>query len=399
MDDHDHRAIANRLDLLHQQDEAPGMVFWHPRGFALYRVIEDHIRRRMAGAGFREIRTPQLMDRALWEASGHWEKFGNEMFVVPDGNRSYALKPMSCPGHIQVFNKRVRSFRDLPLRYCEFGACHRNEPSGALQGLARTRAFVQDDAHIFCAAAQVEEEVRRFSLLLRRIYGELGFASVAVTLATRPERRAGSDVDWDRAEAALGAAARAAGLDYAIEAGGGAFYGPKLGFHLADRVGRAWQCGTIQLDFVLPERLGARYVDAAGRFVQPVMLHQAVLGSLERFIAILLEHYDGRLPLWLAPDQAVVAAIGEGCADYARTVADALGEGGLRVSLDLRPERLGRKIVDAREAGIPIVLAVGAREAAAGTVALRRRDGAQAEMTIAEAARVLLAEAVPGHAA
>jgi threonyl-tRNA synthetase len=289
----------------------------------------------------------------------------------------------------------VRSFRDLPLRYCEFGACHRNEPSGALQGLARTRAFVQDDAHIFCAAEHVEEEVRRFSVLLRRIYAEFGFASVSVALATRPEQRAGDDALWDRAEAALGAAAQAAGLSYEVEPGGGAFYGPKLSFYLQDRVGRAWQCGTIQLDFVLPERLGARYVDSAGRFAQPVMLHHAVLGSLERFIAMLLEHYDGQLPLWLAPDQAVVASIGDDHADYARRVADELSAGGLRVALDVRAERLGRKIVDAREAGIPVVLAVGAREAEAGTVALRRRDGAQSVVAIAEAVRLLRAEAVP----
>jgi threonyl-tRNA synthetase len=395
MDDHDHRAIASRLDLCHQQDEAPGMVFWHPRGFALWRVLEDHIRRRMAGAGFREIRTPQLMDRVLWEASGHWQKFADAMFVVPDGNRAWALKPMSCPGHIQIFNSRVRSFRDLPLRYCEFGACHRNEPSGALQGLARTRAFVQDDAHIFCAADQVEGEVRRFAVLLRRIYAELGFADVRVTLATRPAQRAGDDALWDRAEATLAAAARAAGLDFALEPGEGAFYGPKLGFHLADRIGRAWQCGTIQLDFVLPERLGAHYVARDGRHARPVMLHHAVLGSLERFIAMLLEHYDGQLPLWLAPDQAVAASIGDAHADYARQVADALNAAGLRVALDARPERLGRKIVDARAAGIPVVLALGAREQADGTVALRRRDGTQAVLPLAEAARTLLAEAQP----
>jgi threonyl-tRNA synthetase len=399
MDDHDHRALGNRLDLFHQQDEAPGMVFWHPRGFALYRVIEDYIRARMAGAGFREIRTPQLIDRALWEASGHWENFRGEMFVVRDGDRAHALKPVSCPCHVQVFKQRVRSFRELPLRYCEFGACHRNEASGALQGLARTRAFVQDDAHILCAPEHVETEVRRFSLLLRRIYAELGFADVAVTLATRPAQRAGDDALWDQAEAALGAAAHAAGLAYAAEPGGGAFYGPKLSFYLKDRVGRAWQCGTIQLDFVLPERLGARYVASDGAFARPVMLHHAVLGSLERFIALLLEHYDGQLPLWLAPDQAVVASIGEERADYAREVADALAAQGLRMALDVRPERLGRKIVDAREAGIPIVLAVGAREAEAGTVALRRRDGAQAVMAIAEAGARLKAEAVPGGVA
>jgi threonyl-tRNA synthetase len=398
MDDHDHRAIANRLDLFHQQEEAPGMVFWHPRGFALYRVIEDHIRARMAGAGFREIRTPQLIDRALWEASGHWDNFRDEMFVVRDGERAHALKPVSCPCHVQVFKQRVRSFRDLPLRYCEFGSCHRNEASGALQGLARTRAFVQDDAHILCAPEQVEAEVRRFSVLLRRIYAELGFADVSVTLATRPAQRAGDDALWDQAEAALGAAAHAAELEYSAEPGGGAFYGPKLSFYLSDRVGRSWQCGTIQLDFVLPERLGARYVDSSGAFKHPVMLHQAVLGSLERFIALLLEHYDGQLPLWLAPDQAVVASIGEERADYARSVAEALSAYGLRVALDLRAERLGRKIVDAREAGIPIMLAVGAREAEAGTVALRRRDGAQEVMAIEEAAARLRVEAVPVEA-
>lgn len=399
MDDHDHRAIANRLDLLHQQDEAPGMVFWHPRGFALYRVIEDYIRRRMAGAGFREVRTPQLLDRALWEASGHWAKYADNMFSLPDGARTFALKPMSCPAHIQIFNKRVRSFRDLPLRYCEFGACHRNEPSGALQGLARTRAFVQDDAHIFCAAEHVEAEVARFCALLRSVYADFGFPSFAVGLSTRPAAHEGDAELWDRAEAILAAAARAAGLDARVQKGEGAFYAPKLEFILADRSGREWQCGTIQLDLVLPQRLGARYVSPDGGFATPVLLHQAVLGSIERFIAMLLEHHDGQLPLWLAPEQVVVAGIGDAQDDYARRVGDDLTASGLRVAFDLRPERLGRKIVDARAAGVPVMAVVGALEAEAGTVALRWRDGAQEVVPIADAARLLVAKAAARLAA
>ncbi|MBL8838538.1 MAG: threonine--tRNA ligase [Alphaproteobacteria bacterium] len=393
--DHDHRAIGNRLDLFHQQEEAPGMVFWHPRGFALYRVIEDAIRRRMAAAGFKEIRTPQLLDRSLWEASGHWEKFGQAMFTLEDGKRGYALKPMSCPGHVQVFAQRVRSFRELPLRYCEFGACHRNEPSGALQGLVRTRAFVQDDAHIFCAEGDVVGEVARFCGLLKSVYADFGFHDVAVGFSTRPAVRAGGEEAWDRAEAMLEQAARAAGISPRLQPGEGAFYGPKLEFILADGAGREWQCGTIQLDLVLPERLGARYVDESGQFARPVMLHQAVLGSIERFIAMLLEHHRGQLPVWLAPDQVVVASIGAEQAGYAQEVAAALSARGVRAALDVGAERLGRKIVDAREAGIPFFAAVGAREAELRTLALRTRDGGQRTMGIVEAAQAVLAASTP----
>jgi threonyl-tRNA synthetase len=323
MDANDHRAIGNRLELFHQQDDSPGMVFWHPRGFALYRVIEDHIRRRMRGAGFQEVRTPQLLGRSLWQASGHWDRFADAMFVV-EAERPLALKPMSCPGHIQIFKARVRSFRDLPVRLAEFGWVHRNEPSGALHGLLRTRAFVQDDAHVFCTEGQVETEVACFCTLLRAVYADFGFADVAVRFSTRPAARAGSDAVWDRAEAALAAAARAAGLTVEVQPGEGAFYGPKLEFHLHDAHGRGWQCGTVQLDLVLPERLDATFRDADSAAARPVMLHHAVLGSLERFIAMLLEHHRGRLPLWLAPDQVAVATIAPAASGYGARVRDAL---------------------------------------------------------------------------
>jgi len=385
MDENDHRSIGNRLELFHQQEEGPGVVFWHPRGLTLYRLIEGYIRRRMAQAGFQEVLTPQLLARSLWEASGHWEKFGDNMFAFQDGERAFALKPMSCPGHIQIFNKRLRSFRDLPLRFCEFGACHRYEPSGALQGLMRTRAFLQDDAHIFCRDDQIEAEVARFCDLLRAVYADFGFADFAVGFSTRPALRAGADAVWDRAEAALAAAAKSAGLDFALQPGEGAFYGPKLEFVLQDSSGRRWQCGTIQLDFVLPERLRADYVDAAGRKVRPVLLHHAVLGSLERFIAILLEHHRGRLPFWLAPAQIAVASIGAGQRDHAAKVAGDLEAAGFRVALDVRPERLARKIVAARELGIPEFIALGAREAADGTLSLRRHDGGQETLGLAQA--------------
>ena len=393
MDIDDHRAIANRLDLFHQQEEGPGVVFWHPRGYAIYRVIEDYIRRRMRGAGFREIKTPQLLARSLWEASGHWEKFGESMFAFEDAERAFALKPMSCPGHLQVFNKRTRSYRDLPLRYCEFGACHRNEASGALHGLMRTRAFVQDDAHIFCTEEQIEGEVRRFCELLRAVYADFGFPDFVVGFSTRPAVRAGSDAPWDRAESMLAAAARAAGLDPRLQPGDGTFYGPKLEFILRDRRDREWQCGTIQLDFVLSERLGAEYVDADNKRRRPAMMHQAVLGSIERFLAMLLEHHGGDLPLWLAPEQLVIASIGEAQAAYAERVAHAFGQADFRVALDTRPERLPRKIVDARESGIPLLLAVGAREARNETVSLRRRDDEQEVLPLAAAIEALRSEA------
>lgn len=393
MHDHDHRAIANRMDLFHQQEEGPGMVFWHPRGYAIYRIVEDDIRRRMRRAGFREIRTPQLLARSLWEKSGHWEKFGDSMFALGEDGHAQALKPMSCPCHVQVFNKRLRSFRDLPIRLSEFGACHRDEPSGSLLGLMRMRAFVQDDAHIFCAEDQVVDEVAKFCRLLQAAYDDYGFRDLRIAFSTRPSVRAGTDDVWDRAEAALEAAAQAAGLDYQLDPGEGAFYGPKLDFHLRDSHGREWQCGTIQLDMVLPERLDARYADAEDRRVRPVMIHHAVLGSVERFIGILLEHHQGNLPLWLAPDQIVVASIGDGQAAYAERVAAAFADQEYRVVTDTRRERLARKIMDARDAGIPILLAVGKREEADGTVSLRRRDGGQEVLSIEAAAAGLRPEA------
>jgi threonyl-tRNA synthetase len=389
MDEHDHRIIGNRLDLFHQQEEGPGMVFWHPNGVATYRAIEDYIRSLMRKAGFREVRTPQLLARSLWEASGHWEKFGDAMFVFADGERVFALKPMSCPGHIQIFNKRIRSFRDLPLRFCEFGACHRYEASGALQGLMRTRAFTQDDAHIFCTEAQIEAEVARFCTLLRGAYEDFGFPEFTVGFSTRPAIRAGSDALWDRAESALEAAGRAAGLMLRPQPGEGTFYGPKLDFTLRDRAGRDWQCGTIQLDFVLPERLGANYIDASGARVRPVLIHHAVLGSIERFLGMLLEHYCGSLPLWLAPEQVMVASVSEHQGDYAASVAAAFEQRELRVRIDAGPERLARKVGMAHEAGIPILAAIGAMEARGGTVSLRRRDGNRTTLSVDAAVSML----------
>lgn len=351
------------------------------------------MRRQMRRAGYREIRTPQLLSRRLWERSGHWQKFGEQMFVTGDPQHPLALKPMSCPGHIQVFNKRRRSFRDLPMRLCEFGACHRDEPSGALYGLMRTHAFVQDDAHVFCTEDQVEAEVARFCALIRRIYRDFGFDALRVGFATRPARRAGSDAVWDRAEAQLAAAARQAGLDFEVDAGEGAFYGPKLDFSLRDSRGRAWQCGTVQLDLVLPGDLDAFYIAADGSRQRPVLLHHAVFGSIERFLGVLLEHYQGALPLWLAPEQLVVASIGAAQADYAAAVADELEAAGLRVAIDVSRNRLARKIVDARTAGIPLLLAVGPREAQDGNVSLRRDNGEPQVLTVAELIETLRPEA------
>lgn len=411
MNDIDHRILGGRLDLFHQQQEGPGMVFWHPRGWALYRVLEEYVRKRMRRAGFREIRTPQLLARSLWERSGHWDKFGAQMYALPERSmnersmseslaesdhedaQALCLKPMSCPCHVQVFNQGIRSWRELPVRYSEFGACHRDEPSGSLEGLKRTRAFVQDDAHVFCTESQIENEVARFCALLRAVYADLGFSSIAVALATRPAQRAGEDAVWDRAEASLAAAARAAGLEFDISGGEGAFYGPKLEFKLADSRGRQWQCGTIQLDFVLPQRLGASFVNESSARETPVMVHHAVLGSMERFIAILLEHYEGGLPLWLAPEQIVVASISDAYAPYAMRVVQRLDDAGLRVVADCRAERLERKIVDARELQIPLLIAVGARDERDGTVSLRRRNGDQATLPLDEAIAMLLREA------
>ncbi|MGH8781750.1 threonine--tRNA ligase [Paraburkholderia sp.] len=385
MEEVDHRALGHALDLFHQQDEGPGMVFWHPRGWALYRAIEGYVQARMQQAGFREIRAPQLLARSLWERSGHWDKFGTAMFSLDDDGHAACLKPMSCPCHVQVFGQRVRSHRELPVRYAEFGAVHRAEPSGALHGLMRARAFTQDDAHVFCAPAQVVGELVRFCALLRHVYEDFGFERFDVALSTRPVRRAGDDAMWDRAEALLAQAAEAAGLAPRIQPGEGAFYGPKLEFQLTDRYGRSWQCGTAQLDYVLPERLDANYIGRDGAKARPVMIHHAVLGSLERFIGILLEHHDGWLPGWLAPDQIVVANVGEREHEYASRVATNLADAGLRVLPDLRAERLPRKIVDARAYRVPVMAIVGAREAADGSVTLRRRDGMQATLNLDDA--------------
>jgi threonyl-tRNA synthetase len=402
----DHRILGSKLDLFHQQQEGPGVVFWHPRGWALYRVLEDYVRARMRRAGFREIRTPQLLARSLWERSGHWDKFGAQMYALPerssfepsaavdhDDGQALCLKPMSCPCHVQVFNQGVRSYRELPIRYSEFGACHRDEPSGSLEGLKRTRAFVQDDAHVFCTESQIEHEVARFCELLRVVYAALGFSSITVALATRPAQRAGEDAVWDRAEASLAAAARAAGLQFDILEGEGAFYGPKLEFQLADSRGRKWQCGTIQLDFLLPERLGAHFVNDENVRDTPVMVHHAVLGSMERFIAILLEHYEGWLPVWLAPEQIVVASISDAHAPYATRVVHMLDDAGLRVVADCRAERLERKIIDARELQIPLMIVVGARDERDGTVSIRKRNGDQLTLPLEEAVTSLLREA------
>ncbi|CCE00851.1 putative threonine tRNA synthetase (fragment) [Bradyrhizobium sp. STM 3809] len=389
MDDLDHRSLGPRLDLWHIQEDAPGMVFWHPRGHTLYRVLEDDIRGRMRRLGYAEVRTPQLLPRELWMRSGHWDKFGDHMFSLGEGERAMALKPMSCPCHVQIFNGGLRSWRELPLRYAEFGICHRDEPSGALHGLMRTRGFEQDDAHVFCRAEDVAGEVARFVALLTEVYTAFGFAAPEVSLSTRPLLRAGSDALWDWAEAALADAARGCGLSYAIQPGEGAFYGPKLEFALRDRLGRSWQCGTVQLDSVLPDRLGASYVAADGTRATPVMIHHAVFGSIGRFIAMLLEHHAGALPFWLSPDQVAVAPIAQDQADYAMQVLAAFDAAGLRGVLLADGETLSRRIVAARAASIPVVAVVGAREAAQGTVSLRERDGTTSVLTLDRAVSTL----------
>nr|WP_205192603.1 threonine--tRNA ligase [Burkholderia sp. Ax-1724] len=391
VNDIDHRVLGNKLDLFHQQEEGAGMVFWHPRGWTLYRVLEDYVRARMRRAGFREIRTPQLLARSLWEKSGHWEKFGGAMYSLADAEegRALCLKPMSCPCHVQVFNQRVRSYRELPVRYSEFGACHRDEPSGALEGLKRTRAFVQDDAHVFCAAAHIEAEVGHFCALLREVYADLGFPEFKVVLATRPASRAGSEQTWDRAEEALANAARAAGLEFDVLEGEGAFYGPKLEFHLTDSRARSWQCGTIQLDFVLPERLDAEFVNERNERERPVMIHHAVLGSMERFIAMLLEHDEGWLPVWLAPEQVAVATISDASLGYAEEVLRALEDVGVRAVLDGRPERLEKKIVDARGMRVPVLVVVGSRDERDRTMSVRWRDGRREVFAVGEGVECL----------
>ncbi len=394
----DHRRLGRELDLFHLGEEAVGSVFWHPKGWTLYRIIETYMRRRLEQAGYLEVRTPQLLDRSLWEASGHWENFRENMFIAESRDeRVLAVKPMNCPGHVLIFRNRLHSYRDLPLRLAEFGSCHRNEPSGALHGIMRVRAFTQDDAHIFCTEEQVTPEAVAFCELLLSIYRDFGFEDVTVKFATRPPVRAGADDTWDLAEQDLENAVKAAGLAYTLNPGEGAFYGPKLEFVLRDALGRDWQCGTLQLDFVMPERLGANYVGEDGARHRPVMLHRAIFGSMERFIGILIEHYAGRFPLWLAPVQIVVASITEEAADYAGEVVRACSSAGLRAVLDAGNEKISYKVREHSLAKVPIMLVVGGREAAARAVALRRLGGnAQEALALDEAvARLKQEAAVP----
>lgn len=394
----DHRRIGREMHLFHLQEEATGSVFWHPKGWKLYRTVEDYMRRRLDAADYEEVKTPQLVDRRLWEASGHWEKFRHAMFLAKvedkdEADRVYALKPMNCPCHVQIFNQGIRSYRDLPMRMAEFGACHRFEPSGALHGIMRVRAFTQDDAHIFCEEHQIAQETVHFVDLLSGIYRDLGFTDFRVKFSDRPETRAGEDAVWDRAEGALKQACITAGVEYELNPGEGAFYGPKLEFVLRDAIGRDWQCGTLQVDFVLPERLDAVYVAEDGSRRRPVMLHRAILGSFERFLGILIEQHAGRFPLWLAPVQVVVATIVDDAAPFAREAAAALRAAGLRVETDLRNEKINRKVVDHIEQRVPVLAVVGRREAEEGKLVLRRLPGREQEaLPLAEAIALLRRE-------
>ena len=396
----DHRRLGRELDLFHFQPEAQGSVFWHPKGYLIWRELEAYIRRRLDDDGYAEVKSPQLLDSKLWEQSGHWGKFRENMFVVPDEIPStdddapvlsgeadlMALKPMNCPAHIQIFKQGVKSYRDLPIRMAEFGCCHRNEAHGALHGLMRVRQMTQDDAHIFCREDQITDETKKFLALFARVYEDMGLTDIAYKLATRPDQRAGDDATWDRAEKALADALTAAGLDFEIAEGEGAFYGPKLEFHLTDAIGRTWQAGTYQLDYVLPERLDATYVEEAGAKQRPVMLHRAVFGTFERFIGLLIEHYAGRLPFWLAPVQVVVATITSDADAYAEETAQMMRAAGLRVELDIRNEKINYKVREHSHQKVPVIAVVGAREAEEGKLSLRRLGQKQQEIVAREEA-------------
>lgn len=371
----DHRKLGKKFDLFHLQEEAPGMVFWHPRGWAIYTEIESYMRKVQRDNGYREIKTPQVVDRTLWEKSGHWDKFRDNMFTVESEARDYAVKPMNCPCHVQVFNQGLKSYRDLPLRLAEFGSCHRNEASGTLQGLMRVRGFVQDDAHIFCTEEMIQPEVSAFTDLLFDVYKDFGFNEVLIRLSTRPEERVGTDEDWDRAEQALADALNTKGLEWKLLPGEGAFYGPKIEFSLKDCIGRIWQCGTIQVDFSMPDRLDAQYVAEDGSRKVPVMLHRAILGSFERFIGILIENYEGAFPPWLAPEQAVILNITDNQAEYAVKVEKSLKNKGFRVISDLRNEKIGFKIREHTIQKVPYLLVVGDQEVENNTMAVRARGG------------------------
>ncbi|MGR3781571.1 MAG: threonine--tRNA ligase [Albimonas sp.] len=403
----DHRKIGREMDLFHLQDEAPGMVFWHPDGWTVYRALEDYMRRRLTKANYKEIRTPQVVDRKLWEASGHWENYHENMFITEidesseagshaNEKRVNALKPMNCPCHVQVYNQGQKSYRDLPLRLAEFGSCHRYESSGSMHGLMRVRGFTQDDAHIFCTEDQIESECADFITLLSSVYRDLGFESFDIKLSTRPETRVGSDEVWDKAEAALEKAIQALGLPYEVDPGEGAFYGPKLDFKLTDAIGREWQCGTFQADFNLPQRLDAEYVNDAGEKVRPVMMHRAILGSFERFLGILIENHAGRFPLWLAPRQVVIATITSDADDYAQEAAAALRAVGLRAEADVRNEKINYKVREHSLAHVPLILAVGRKEVEERTVSIRRLgEKGQTVLPLEDAAATIAEEATP----
>ncbi|MDT3708384.1 MAG: threonine--tRNA ligase [Thiobacillus sp.] len=369
----DHRRLAKQLDLLHMQDEAPGMVFWHPKGWIVWQQIEQYMRQKFVEYGYQEVRTPAMMDRSLWEKSGHWENYHDNMFTTASENRDYAVKPMNCPGHVQIFNSGLHSYRDLPLRLAEFGSCHRNEPSGALHGIMRVRGFTQDDAHIFCTEDQIETEVADFIVMLQKVYADFGFDDVLVKLSTRPDKRVGSDESWDKAEAALAAALEKNQLAFDLQPGEGAFYGPKIEFTLKDTLGRLWQCGTIQLDFNLPVRLGAEFVDEDNSRKPPVMLHRAILGSMERFIGILIEHHAGNFPLWLAPVQVMVMNISERQAEYAQEVTQTLRQAGVRALSDLSNNKITYKIREHSLQKLPYLVVVGDKEMETGAVSVRAR--------------------------
>lgn len=371
----DHRKLGKKLDLFHMQEEAPGMVFWHDKGWIIYQEVEQYIRNTLKKHNYQEVRTPQVVDRSLWEKSGHWDKFGDMMFTTSSENREYAVKPMNCPCHIQIFNTGLKSYRDLPLRMAEFGSCHRNEPSGTLHGLMRVRNFVQDDAHIFCTEEQIQSEISAFIDLLFDVYKDFGFTQVLVKLSTRPEQRVGSDDVWDKAEAALEASLNSKQLDWELQPGEGAFYGPKIEFSLKDCLGRVWQCGTAQVDFSMPGRLDAHFIDEQGEKIVPVMIHRAVLGSLERFIGILIEEHAGKMPLWLSPVQAVVMGITDKQADYVIDFVQTLNDAGLRANSDLRNEKIGFKIREHTLARVPYILVAGDREIENNVIAVRTMDG------------------------
>ena len=393
----DHRKIAKAQDLFHLQEEGPGLVFWHPKGWSIWQVVEQYMRRVYRETGYGEVRCPQILDVTLWQKSGHWDNYQDNMFFTESEKRTYALKPMNCPGHVQVFNQGLHSYRDLPIRYGEFGACHRNEPSGALHGILRVRGFTQDDGHIFCTEDQIESEVRAFHEQALKVYADFGFSDIQIKIALRPESRLGDDATWDKAEAALRDALRSAGVQWEELPGEGAFYGPKIEYHLKDAIGRTWQLGTMQVDFMMPQRLGAEYVDEHSQKRHPVMLHRAIVGSMERFIGILIEHHAGQFPAWLAPVQAVVMNITDAQADWAEAVRRQLSEAGFRVEGDLRNEKIGYKIREHTLQRVPYLLVVGDREKAEGAVAVRARAGEDlGTMPVADAIQHLREQA---HAA